>query len=275
MESYRDLSAKDKRQALFAACIEEGEYLTTGTIAEKYRDNNETVLIYRHPNLVALGLEVQVRHQSWQSSEDSITYNLASYFPYDYPKVRRATFTPKMNSAKTDGVVIEKAVKTILNGLVARRRAVSKKDHSSAAITLEDERIRSGYVLGISDQANEMLKIDTFQKLESDAVTSSMEIRAGLNIHIAKLHGKGYRLLITITADATQEDVLETTHTLIDNGYNIYKFGFEQPNGIRKSHVMISMMIDTEYRPEVFNLIEKTRLFQRQIVNEMEALSKK
>ena len=276
MENYSELPAADKRLALFDACIEQGAYLSVGHVAERYRNNAaEAVLIYRHPNLVAQGLEVHVHHQSWMTREDGITYTLASYYPYDYPNVNRATYAPKLNSVRISGENIDKAVATILAGVVARRRAVAKGKHSSAVASLNDERIASGYILGISDQVNEALNIDAKQKLTSDGTSSQMEIRPGLEIHIAKMVRRGYRLLITIKAQATQEDILSTVHLLMENGYNIYRFAFEQPSTIRHSYVMVSMYIDDEYRPEVFNLIESTRLFQRQIVNEIEELSKK
>ena len=148
-----------------------------------------------------------------------------------------------------------------------------KGEYPTKVAAFAEEATNTGYALGIADQVNDILNIHgQRQRMSCDHASSSVNIRGGLSFNITHYTGR-QTMFVNLQVDCTEDDILETIYDMRSNGYEVFSFDWNT-NTNRPNTVRVIMNIEDAYDPDIFRVIENSRMFKRQIVNEMEAMQK-
>ena len=228
-------------------------------------------LIYRDPRLQQLGVSLEIYYLCTQSGAIESSVYVQDDTDYD-TDLAIAPYRENLGSLKTalrNGSVKDTA-EAMLHGIKRQvRKYISSQDRRIEHIkeVYEPHQEYVPYAVGLIDTARRILGITTPGTMTIRYADAIATIRPGVDLKFKQINGEP-TMLVEIDTACPIPDFLKTVELLNDKGYNIASA--EYTGGEGEVHVRMGLL--TGYREEIFTDLQKTRIFTRQLVNEMEEL---
>ena len=262
---YHELGDVEARAALFGRLTtipHVARFASIEPISIKYSRTN--CLIYRHPELVARGVDIIVsfERQKYSRTRDYIRIHMTSHFPHDTDMTRQMDLE-ELSKPKADVTDLDATANRIVNHLNTARRRILKGgwdfqiDQYTPIPNMQD------YAIGIGQAAEEAFNMSFASRLEiSPNQASYGKIQDWFRVEV---HRNSDIQLILRTVGATTEDVMQTTSYLVEKGYDITDISFAKD---MRSSITVHMSTDA-YQPDYFTDIQECRMFQRIVLTKI------
>ena len=267
-EVYKVSQEKEAMRLLCNRMVEENPYIDVGVLRTYHEQ--KAVMFYRHPDLTLKGIEFIItfdRYRAGGTTEDSIQVHMTGHYPYDNEPDREPG-KERIGYIKAPRD-LELVTRRLVSALSKKRNEFNKGRYTHKVRGWQKANEMLDYLVGIRDQALGILELPKALKMKHSTLTADITLRTNLTIRMHIQGDDQIFMYLTMFGSCTTSDILESVQMLKDKGYAIHEFEYKHKT---LSHLKIRMDILNNYSPDLFTDIQQSRIFQRQIANELQDL---